>query len=201
MPPTNTSNTNQITVWAVIAVVALGSLWYVFSSNQSGRETGSPIATTTVSTSTQTQQGTNNSPPARTGQSSTPSKPPTPTSAKIVGTTPVSYLFDLRQPLVCSIKTTGTSIQRSGTMYVADGKMRADFTNTSMIDDGTYLYAWAKGATKGLKLLAASGVSGSAIASNGGFDLVTPLSFACNPWTKDASVFVPPSSISFSNSL
>ena len=200
MPPINTNNTNQIIVWAVAAVV-LVSVWYVFSSNLSGSGTGSPVATTTVSTSTQTQRGTNNPPPARTGQSSTPSKPVTPTSAKIVGTTPISYLFDLRQPLMCSIKTTGTSVQRSGTMYVADGEMRADFINTSMIDDGTYLYVWANGATKGLKLLAASGVSGSAIASNGGFDLVTPLSFACNPWTKDASVFVPPSSVAFSNSL
>lgn len=201
MPPINTNNTNQTIVWAVVAIVALGSLWYVFSSNLSGSGTGSPVATTTVSTSTQTQQGANNPPPARTGQGSTPSKPPTPTSAKIVGTTPISYLFDLRQPLVCSVKTTGTSVSRSGTMYVADGEMRADFTNTSMIDDGTYLYVWAKGATKGLKLLAASGASGSAIASNGGFDLITPLSFACNPWTKDASVFVPPSSVSFSNTL
>ena len=74
-------------------------------------------------------------------------------------------------------------------------------TNTSMIHDGEYLYAWTSGASKGLKLPAASSVSGSAIASNGGFDLSTDLSFACNPWTENTSVFTPPASISFSNTL
>jgi hypothetical protein len=200
MPPINTNNTNQIVVWAVIATIVVGSLWYVFSSGSTGSGTGSLVATTTVATSTATQKKDTGSSPTSSVKSSSTVKPTT-TSAKIVGTTPISYLFDLRQPLICSVKTTGTSVQRSGTMYVADGQMRADFINTSMIDDGTYLYVWANGATKGLKLLAASGASGSAIASNGGFDLVTPLSFACNPWTKDASVFVPPAPVSFSNSL
>ncbi|MDE1944624.1 MAG: hypothetical protein KGH97_04000 [Patescibacteria group bacterium] len=119
----------------------------------------------------------------------------------MVGVTPVSYLLGLKDSLVCSIKTTGSSAQRSGTLYVADGELRADLTGATMISDGAYLYEWQKGATKGLKLPATSSVAGSAIAANGGFDLATPLSFACNPWTTDASFFTPPDSVSFSNSL
>lgn len=201
MPPTNIKNTNQLIVWSVVAIIVLVSVWYVFLSGSGGGGLGLPIATTTAPTNTQTQQGSNNPPRTHTGQSTTPSKPVTPTSAKVVGITPVSYLFSLKEPLVCSFKTTGTSAQRSGTLYVADGKMRANLATATMLDDGMYLYVWASGATSGLKLLAASSVSGSAMASNGGFDLATPLSFACNPWTKDASVFVPPSSVSFSNTL
>ncbi len=84
-------------------------------------------------------------------------------------------------------------------MYVADGEMRVNFAHTSMIDDGAYFYAWTDGASQGLKLLAASSASGSAIAANGGFDPASNISFACNPWTANMSVFVPPASISFSN--
>lgn len=202
MPPTNIKNTNQLIVWAAVAIVVLVSVWYVFLSGSGGSGLGLPIATTTAPTTTGTQQGTNNPPPARTKQSTAPSKPVTPTSAKVVGVTPVSYLFSLKESLACSFKTTGTSVQRSGTLYIADGAMRANLTNgATMIDDGAHIYLWGTGASKGLELLAASSVSGSAIASNGGFDLATPLSFACNPWKTDSSVFTPPSSVSFSNSL
>ena len=130
-----------------------------------------------------------------TKSSYTPTEP-TKTTAKTAGIGSLQYLLGLKEPLVCSVKAlNGPS--RSGTLYVAAGSARANFTNSSMIDDGNYLYAWMTGATTGTKLLAPLSVSGSAIANNGGVDPATILSFSCNPWTVNASFFVPPTSVSF----
>ncbi|MFI5260446.1 MAG: hypothetical protein ACHQU0_01455 [Candidatus Paceibacteria bacterium] len=180
--------------WAVGAVVVLLGAWYLFSGSMSGNGGVSNVATTTTSTSTQQTGAT--SVPAHT----TTAAKPTATTAKIVGISTVSYLFGLKEPLICGIKTTD-SYKRSGTMYVADGELRANFVSTSMINDGKYLYAWTRGTTKGLQLLANSSVSGSAIARAGGFDPGTNISFSCNPWTKDASMFAVPVTVTFSNSL
>lgn len=178
----------QKSIWIAVAIVVLGGAWYFFSS-PSGNQDVAPVATTT-------QQGTKPTTATRPAGSGTTQKPAVPTKAAGVNT--LSYLYSLKQPLVCAV-TVGTTVKRSGTMYIADAKMRVNFSATSMIDDGSYLYVWTKGATKGLKLSSVSSVSGSAIAANGGFDPANPFSFSCNSWTKDANVFSPPTSITFSN--
>ncbi len=194
-------NTKTIVI-ALIAIAALGGVWYLFSNFQ-GEPTGGatpvmPVATTTVPTVTTVKS----TPTAKVAKpvlkNAATLKSVVP--ARVTGIGPVAYLFGLKQPLVCKVTTT-TGYSRTGTMYIAGDQMRANFTNASMIDDGTYLYVWTIGATKGLKLLAASSASGSAIATNGGFDLATMLSYTCNSWTEDASVFTPPTSVVFSNSL
>ena len=186
---------NKKIVWVVGVAAVLGSVWYLSTnpSTESGQE--SPYATTTPTL----PKGTTTKPPTTTsGTVKTGATPkPTPTSAKIVGVGTLSYLFSFREPLICTIKPSA-SVKRSGTMYIAEGKMRANFVGTSMLHDGMYLYVWTNGASTGLKLPAASSVSGSLIATKGGFDLANDLSFACNPWKTDASFFVPPSSITFS---
>ncbi len=182
-------------------IIVVGGAWYVFSNSPKENKVGTSVATTTTLTSTPVLQRKNTFLPSSSiGKGSTmPKLVETPTSARIVGVTTISYLFGLKQSLVCSIKTVGTPLERSGTMYIANGEMRAYLTSTSMLDDGTYLYAWTDGASKGLKLLAASYVSGSTIATNGGFDLATTLAFACNSWAENTNVFIPPASVSFSN--
>ena len=181
---------NKPIVLGVAMVVVLAGVWYL-SSNSSGWSAGGlPSTTTTSPTVTKTPvSGTKKS-------SGTVQKPIT--AAKVVGVNSLAYLFSLKQPLVCTIKPSAT-VNRSGTMYVSGGKMRANFVYASMISDGNYLYAWTNGESTGLKLLAAISVSGSAIAAKGGFDPANELSFACNPWAEDASVFTPPTSVTFSN--
>lgn len=188
----------KIIAGAIGAAVILGGAWIFFGSSSGGNGSGSPTATTTPQASTSPQQ-TAQTPyraPAKSPVWRPAPKPPV--AAKISGITPLAYLFSLKQPLLCAIQTTD-SYKRSGTMYVANGEMRVNFARTSMIDDGTYYYAWTDGASQGLKLLAASSASGSAIAGNGGFDPASNISFACNPWTANMNVFVPPASVSFSN--
>ncbi len=176
---------------AIVIVFAGG--WYYFMLAPTVT-TESPTATSTPTATTSVPKTTTKAP------TSTTAKKPTKTTAKIVGIGTIPYLISLKQPLVCSVKTM-TGYSRSGTLYVAGEKARGNFSNSSMIDDGTHLYAWMTGAIKGLVLLAASSASGSAIATNGGIDLATDISFACNPWTVDASVFTPPSSVSFFSTL
>ena len=187
----------KIVAGAIGAAIILGGAWIFFGSLSGGNGSGSSTATTTMQASTSPQQAAQTTrAPAKSPAWHPVQKPPV--AAKISGITPLAYLFSLKQSLLCAIQTTD-SYRRSGTMYVADGEMRVNFAHTSMIDDGTYFYAWTDGASQGLKLLAASSASGSAIAGNGGFDPTSNISFACNPWTANMNVFVPPASVSFSN--
>ena len=186
----------QKIIWIAAAIVVLGGAWYFFSSPSENQE-GVSVATTTQSDTTPTQSTTPKPTTTRpTGSGTTTQKPAAPT--KVAGVNTLSYLYSFKQPLVCSV-TVGTTVKRAGTMYVADAKMRVNFSTTSMIDDGSFLYVWTKGATKGLKLSAVSSVSGSAIAANGGFDPANPFSFSCSGWTKDVSILTPPGSVTFSN--
>lgn len=189
---------NKIIAGAIVVAIVLGGAWVFFGSSSGGNGNVPSTATTTLQASTTPQKTaqTTYRAPAKSPAWHPVQKPPV--AAKISGITPLAYLFSLRQPLLCAIQTTD-SYRRSGTMYIADGKMRVNFPHTSMIDDGMYFYVWTDGASQGLKLLAASSASGSAIASNGGFDPATNISFACNPWTANMSVFAPPASVSFSN--
>lgn len=179
-------------LWLFVAAVLIGG-WYYFTNTPSASAPAAPVATTTPATTTPKTTTTKAAAPAT-------KKPVAATSAKIAGVGTIPYLISLKQDLVCTVKTM-SGYSRIGTMYISGGKMRGNFAGSSMIDDGTHLYAWMTGAIKGIVLLAGTSASGSAIAINGGVDLATDLSFACNPWTIDASVFTPPSSVSFFNSL
>ncbi len=206
----NIKISNEAIVWVVVAVGIGVGIWLLLVSPSAEWGGSVPVASSTP------QMGTTSAPvaaapdalaPVRSAPVKKPSAPSVTLPAKVVGNNSIPYLLGLKEPFICTIETTNLSVRRSGTMYVADGKMRVDFsgyanglfTKTSMIDDGKYLYVWADGASTGLKLLAASSASGSAIASHGGIDLATPFTFACASWATDARVFAPPTSVSFSN--
>ncbi|MFZ2501034.1 MAG: hypothetical protein WAW90_03590 [Minisyncoccia bacterium] len=191
---------NNKIIGIIAGVIVLGGAWYLVATPSKVGDT-SDVATTTSQVASSTTVATQA--PVKSGTAQKAPLPP----AKVNGVGPFSYLFSLKQSLVCTIKT--SPAKRTGTMYIADGMMRANLsgyvngvlTNTVMISSGEYLYVWTRGSTRGLKLPAAVSVSGSAIASNGGFDPVSNLTYSCNLWTKDASVFAPSSAVSFSNSL
>ncbi len=202
---------NDKIIWLFIAIlIAAVAVLIIVSRSGNSSAPSAPAATTTAATTT-SAAGVPSTKPVRTtsGAKKTATKPAPTIAAKVSGIGPLSYLISLKEPLVCSVKTTTLSMKRSGTVYVAGGKLRGDFlssvngvlVNASMIDDGTHLYAWASGATKGLELLAASSASGNAIANAGGIDLAAQVSYACNAWAEDSNVFIPPTSVTFSNSL
>lgn len=176
----------QTIVWIILAAVIIGGIWLILATPADNTATGSETETATSSTSGgvgQTPQGF--------------ASPPTvQTSTTTTGVGSLNYLLSLKTPLVCSVKTK-TGITRSGTLYVAGGMARVNFSNSTMINDGTSLYAWRTGATSGTKLPASVGASGSSIATKGGVDPSANLSYLCGPWQADARLFIPPTGVTF----
>ncbi len=184
----------SILIACAAVIVIVGAYLLSTGSGASTPTASSTPATTTPSTaSSGTTHKTTASKP-----SSTQAAPKA--SAQVGGVGSLNELVAFKQSLSCSFATeSGT--RRSGTLYIAGGELRANFTDgMSMINDGLHYYAWENGATTGLKLSSSMSVTGSVLASHGAIDPTASLSYACNPWTTDASVFAPPASVTFTNS-
>lgn len=186
------------------AIIVIGVIWYLAAGpNTKVAQAPGTTATSTLSQATGTPAAT---PPAKTAVTGTqrntqsagvpaPARP----APTVAGVDSLEHLRLLKQTLSCHISTQ-TGISRTGTAYLASNALRINLNDgVSMIDDGTTLYTWAVGATSGLKLLAASSVSGSAIAARGGIDPLVPVSYQCYPWTGDESLFTPPASVTFTD--
>jgi len=98
--------------------------------------------------------------------------------------------------------------QTQGTMYVADGKVRGDFTatvqgkamGTHMISDGTTMYTWIDGMGSGFKMsmtAVAKPTDTAAPQQQHGFDSNKKVDYHCTPGSVDATVFTLPTSITF----
>lgn len=185
----------SILIACAAVIVLVGA--YLLST---GGNAGSPTATSTPATSTPSTTTTSGTTHKTTATKSPEAQTAPKASSQVAGAGSLNQLVLFKQSLSCSFATeSGT--RRSGTLYLAGGQLRANFTDgMSMINDGVDYYAWENGASTGLKLRASMSVSGSVLASRGAIDPTAVLSYACNPWTADASVFVPPSSVTFTNS-
>lgn len=96
-----------------------------------------------------------------------------------------------------------------GTIYVADGKMRGDFssidegvtTNGHTIVDGNTSYFWTEGETTGFKttfnLDATPQAESRDTPVSSDIDPVQPENYVCEPWVVKSDVFTLPSSVEF----
>lgn len=191
---------NKGIYWILGIVIVILGIWY-FSMRSVGPQEV-PTATTTATTlgvgsvpSTSRTSGISGSGASPVGVTQT------------IGQGSINSLMAMNENLICSVVSTSSSSQRSGTVYIADGKMRGDFISTtkgvttvlSMIDDGTSLYVWRNtGNTIGLKLPTSISASGSVAASHGALDPTTSLHYDCHPWNADANFFTPPANVTFS---
>jgi uncharacterized protein YxeA len=99
----------------------------------------------------------------------------------------------------------------SGTVYAKSGNVRGDFqsqvngksTITRMIEDGTYIYFWTEGETKGYKasLAVIEKMSAGAVQQyqSQAFDMKKQADYSCSPWGVDSSKFVVPTSVEFTD--
>lgn len=110
----------------------------------------------------------------------------------------------------------------SGTLFVADGKMRGDFqssnsgktTQTHMINDGTYIYYWTDGAKTGYKMSLATVKEQAAkitmapqnnsageekTSSSGPVNMNQQADYSCQAWSADSSKFVIPQDVTFTD--
>lgn len=95
----------------------------------------------------------------------------------------------------------------SGVVYVSGSKMKADFNITApgigaikafMIADGTNVYSWGSMMPRGVKVAQTQSWKNSTAPSSGhGMDANSSYSYDCDPAKADASLFVPPTNVSF----
>lgn len=116
-------------------------------------------------------------------------------------------LIGLGQSQECSFSMDEGS---SGSVYVASGKMRGDFTTTSdsqttlshVLVDGQTSYLWMDGQNTGFKFTIDAadqpdGQSGQEGQANVNLD--EKVDYSCKPWIADSSVFALPQGVEFSD--
>ena len=108
----------------------------------------------------------------------------------------------------CTYSNKLKSASINGTVYVANGKIRGDFTsgaeqtkvNGHMIVDSGYSYIWSDMSKQGIKMaidLQQQQPTGST-ANSQTPDINQTFEYKCQGWTEDATMFVLPSTITFS---
>jgi hypothetical protein len=105
--------------------------------------------------------------------------------------------------LICTVKSDATTGSAEGTVYLSGTDMRGDFVlknsgstvNSHMIKLGSTMYAWSDGG-QGVKMdVTASANSNAGVKSATGLD--ESYSYECKDWSKDASQFVIPTTVTF----
>lgn len=102
----------------------------------------------------------------------------------------------------CQVSTTHDVVTSSGTVYVANGKVRADFTAKAVgmsitghvIQTEGYAYSWSDLMPQGVKVRIDEA---PAAAASQGFDSSTQVEYSCIEWMTDESKFAVPSSVTF----
>lgn len=112
----------------------------------------------------------------------------------------------------CTVNVGTAAAVSSGVVHVSGQKVRADFTSnvsgagtidSHMISDGSYYYTWTSAYPQGFKMAIpasdtpVSPTNGSAQTSSSGLNPDQNYSYDCQAETPDASLFVPPSNITF----
>lgn len=99
--------------------------------------------------------------------------------------------------LQCMVTTTQGGATTHGTVYLANGQMRGDFTssvsgltiNSSVIQTGGFIYSWSDASPQGVKIPVTASASTSA--STRGFNPNAQVSYTCSPWTPDSGQIYP----------
>lgn len=107
----------------------------------------------------------------------------------------------------CTVTTSIEEAPSTGTVYVSDGKVRADFVSkpaamggaevkSSMIQADGFVYTWSDAYPQGMKLPVPSS-SDPAVSEATAFDYTQQVDYDCGPWMADGALFTPPAEISF----
>lgn len=104
----------------------------------------------------------------------------------------------------CTVKTDIENAPSQGVAYIADGKVRADFTSTvegkaitsHMISADGYVHTWSDAYPQGIKMRIPEGQA-TTDSTVGGVSADTRVDYDCQPWAADGGKFVPPAEVSF----
>jgi hypothetical protein len=108
----------------------------------------------------------------------------------------------------CTFKDVSNNVNMEGTSYIANGKIRGDFSTTSegktttghSIFDGKTSYVWMEGTSTGFKMeIDLTATSTSESQTQQGLDLNKTIDYNCSTWITDQSLFNPPSDVTFTS--
>ncbi len=142
-------------------------------------------------------------------------KQPDTTNGSITGK--IEDLFAQNKPLSCSFSQSNDNSKSNGTIYVADNKIRGNFTTTIegqppiesfIIQDSQYFYSWTLTPPQGTKIKidklteqtdqTETGQPNEASTDFNNLEQQN-ITYDCQPWTIDQSVFSPPEDINFTD--
>jgi hypothetical protein len=109
----------------------------------------------------------------------------------------------------CTYSDTQSGVTSQGTVYVAGGKFRGDFSSTvngkvmmsHMISDGQSSYLWTDGMASGYKMKfdASAQANANASAQTHAMDTNKNMNFHCDSWSGDSSMFNLPTGVQFTD--
>jgi hypothetical protein len=130
----------------------------------------------------------------------------------------LSDLLAIEAPARCTLVSSSSTMNTVGTVYVAKGKMRGDFTNTRqsgvgagrvtaghMIINDAMSYSWSDGAMKfGMKvplsqIIGVQSTQEQTPVNKMATEFNEKSDYHCTSWTPDEAVFLPPSTITFND--
>jgi hypothetical protein len=136
---------------------------------------------------------------------------PTPTAMVQTSQGTFKSLMAMGSPQKCEINySQGNNISQGTVFVIPGGKMRGDFTAqvqgkmmlTHMIADGQNVYTWIDGMSMGFKMQQTQNqptptAMGGAGANQNNVNMDQKVTYNCQSWAVDNSVFTPPSNITF----
>lgn len=130
---------------------------------------------------------------------------PAPTAAALTQMS-LKTLFESGGSKKCTYSDNTDNMMSSGTVYLANSKMRGDFDtqasgqtfHSHMITDQTTSYIWTDGQPQGIKMTMDKIPSPNPSAkTQSGVDINKNFNFKCDNWSADESLFTTPSDIKF----
>lgn len=95
----------------------------------------------------------------------------------------------------------------SGSVYASSGRVRGDFAtningkleSSHLLVDGQYAHIWTEGMANGIKISLDAIADIDTTSAQQSVDIDEKVDFDCSPWSVDASLFVPPASVQFTD--
>lgn len=124
------------------------------------------------------------------------------------GTSSFAELLHRTGSWKCTVSVEIEESPSEGTVYVSDGKVRADFTSrpktmggtevkTHMVQTDGYVYTWSDLLPQGMKMMLPKDSTATADTTTGVVGTDSDVDYSCAPWVGDNAQFTPPASVSF----
>ncbi len=128
-----------------------------------------------------------------------------PTQAPETQNTTLKNLMAMSGSHQCTFLTATAQTSSSGTVYIANGQLRGDFssfvagqtTKSHMIVKDATSYVWTDASTEGFKLAFEAVATQSDATPQATVDPNAQVEYACSTWTPDEGLFVLPTTVTF----